>query len=45
VIVPLFLGLEIISFYSYRWTGSIFAGAILNALITGWLLASAFPIH
>jgi pimeloyl-ACP methyl ester carboxylesterase len=44
VILPLFLGLEIVSFYAYRWTGSVFAGALLNALITGWLLASAFPI-
>ena len=44
VILPLFLLLEIISYCACRWTGSIFAGAFLNALITGWLLASAFPI-
>ncbi len=44
VVAPLFLGLEVVSFCAYRWTGSIFAGAFVNALITGWLLASAFPI-
>ncbi|OPY25970.1 MAG: Alpha/beta hydrolase family protein [Methanocella sp. PtaU1.Bin125] len=44
VVLPLFLGLEIVSHYAHRWTGSVFAGAFLNALITGWLLASAFPV-
>lgn len=44
VVLPLFLGLEVIAHYAYRWTGSVFTGALINALITGWLLASAFPV-
>lgn len=43
IVAVLFLSLEVVSYCAYRWTGNTLAGAFINALITGWLLASAFP--
>jgi hypothetical protein len=44
VMLPLFILLEVLSYYAYKWSGSILVGAFLNTLITAWLLASVFPI-
>jgi pimeloyl-ACP methyl ester carboxylesterase len=44
VLLPLFVFLEIMSFYIYRRTGNVLAGAVLNSLIAAWLMAAAFPL-
>lgn len=44
VLLPLFVILEALSYYTYRLSGNVLIGAMLNSLISAWLMASAFPL-
>ncbi|BAI62145.1 hypothetical protein MCP_2073 [Methanocella paludicola SANAE] len=44
VLLPLFVFLEVLSYYTYRLSGNVLIGAILNSLLAAWLMASAFPL-
>lgn len=44
VMLPLFLLLEVLSFYAYKWSGSVLVGAFLDTIMIAWLLASVFPM-
>lgn len=43
ILAPLFILLEVITYYMYRWSGSPLSGVFLNSLIIAWLLASSMP--
>lgn len=44
VLLPLFIFLEVLSYYTYRFSGNVLIGAVLNSLLAAWLMASAFPL-